>query len=60
MVAPRLAALGANLGPERGARILERIDGLRAEMIFTPNRPLMVEALMTAVAGGPLPALRRF
>ena len=58
-IGPQLARLGGQLGAECGSRLLYSIEALRSEMMFTPNRPLMVEALLAAAAGGPFPRARR-
>jgi DNA polymerase-3 subunit delta' len=51
----RLGELGGRLDPVRVAGLLSGIDRLRAGARLNLNRLLSVEALLAAVAGGPLP-----
>ena len=54
-LASRLGQLGQRLDAARVARLLAGIDRLRAGARLNLNRLLSVEALLAAVAGGPLP-----
>jgi len=51
----RLDPIAARLGPHRAASLVQCIDRLRADLRFNTNRVLTAEALLAAVAGGPLP-----
>jgi len=51
----RLAALGRRLGEVRSARLSEAVDELRGGLRFNLNRTLVVESLLAAAAGGPIP-----
>lgn len=53
--AERLAAMGRKIGPERAYEIVRSIDRLREQLRFNVNRTLVAEAVLAAVAGGPIP-----
>lgn len=53
--ADRLALLGKRLGRERATGLIRSIDRARAAGRINLNRTLVAEALLAAVAGGPLP-----
>ncbi len=54
-LAEGLARLGRRLGPQRAADLVVSVERLRADLRFNTNRVLTAEALLAAVAGGPLP-----
>ncbi len=54
-LAEGLTRLGQRLGPERAAALVDCVERLRADLRFNTNRVLTAEALLAAVAGGPLP-----
>jgi DNA polymerase-3 subunit delta' len=54
-LAQGLTDLGRRLGPERAAVLVRGVDRLRGDLRFNTNRVLIAEALLAAVAGGPLP-----
>ncbi len=54
-LAPGLTRLGRQLGPERAAALVVSAERLRGDLRFHTNRVLTAEALLAAVAGGPLP-----
>jgi DNA polymerase-3 subunit delta' len=54
-LAERLADLAGAVGPERAAELVAGIDRLRDRLRYNANRTLLTEALLAAVAGGPLP-----
>ena len=54
-LAPRLAALGERLGPGRVAALVASLDRQRFDLRLNLNRVLVVESLLAAVAGGPIP-----
>lgn len=53
--AQRLASIGRRIGPARAYEIVRSIERLRGELRFNLNRTLAAEALLAAVAGGPVP-----
>jgi DNA polymerase-3 subunit delta' len=55
-VGPRIEAIGRRLGAIRAAALVGAIDRLRGQLRLNLNRTLVAEALLAAVAGGPLPA----
>lgn len=55
-VGPRIAGLGRALGAERAARLVALADRLRGELRLNLNKAVLVETLLAAVAGGPVPA----
>lgn len=54
-LAEGLGRLGRRLGTERAAALVVSVERLRAGLRFHTNRTLTAEALLAAVAGGPLP-----
>ena len=54
-LAAGLTRLGQRLGPERAAALVGSVERLRGNLRFHTNRVLTAEALLAAVAGGPLP-----
>ena len=54
-LADRLQRLGETLSPARCAELIRTIDRLRDQLRFNLNRKLVSDALLAAVAGGPLP-----
>ena len=54
-LADRLARLGQRLRPARAAALVESLERLRGDLRHNANRLLVAEALLAAVAGGPLP-----
>jgi DNA polymerase-3 subunit delta' len=54
-LAPGLIELSRRLGSERAAVLVRSVDRLRGDLRFNTNRVLIAEALLAAVAGGPLP-----
>ena len=54
-LAEGLTRLGQRLGPQRAAALVDSVERLRADLRFNTNRVLTAEALLAAVAGGPLP-----
>jgi DNA polymerase-3 subunit delta' len=54
-LATRLRALGRQLGPERAAELVGCVERLRRDLRLNVNRTLVAEALLAAVAGGPVP-----
>ena len=53
--AVRLRALGARLGRARLATLLPALERLRGDLRFYVNRTLLTEAVLAALAGGPIP-----
>ncbi|HEX5043037.1 MAG TPA: DNA polymerase III subunit delta' [Candidatus Polarisedimenticolaceae bacterium] len=53
--AGRLRALGARLGRARLAALLPALERLRGDLRFYVNRTLLTEAVVAALAGGPIP-----
>lgn len=51
----RLERLGRALGPQRIAGLITAVERLRHDLRLNLNRTLVVESLLAAVAGGPLP-----
>jgi DNA polymerase-3 subunit delta' len=51
----RTAALGGRLGAPRAAAIVRSVERLRHDLRLNVNRTLVAEALLAAVAGGPVP-----
>jgi len=56
-VAPRVETLARALGAERATTIVALTDRLRADLRLNINKALLVETILAAVAGGPIPAL---
>jgi DNA polymerase-3 subunit delta' len=54
-IAAKLERIGNDLGPRRAAEIIEALERLRHDLRFNLNRTLVVESLLAAVAGGPVP-----
>ncbi len=54
-LAPRLIGLGARLGTTRAAALVESAERVRGFLRVNANRTLIADALLAAVAGGPLP-----
>ena len=54
-IADRLERVGNDLGPRRAAEIVEAVERLRHDLRLNLNRTLVVESLLAAVAGGPVP-----
>jgi len=50
-----LTGLGRRLGAARAADLVSSVERLRGDLRFNANRVLIAEALLAAVAGGPLP-----
>jgi len=50
-----LAALSRRMGPGRAAELVCCVERLRGDLRFNTNRVLIAEALLAAVAGGPVP-----
>jgi DNA polymerase-3 subunit delta' len=50
-----LTGLARRLGAARAAELVRSVDRLRGDLRFNTNRLLIAEALLAAVAGGPLP-----
>lgn len=55
-LAARIERLGRRLGAERAAEVAALCDRLRGELRLNVNKALLVETLLAAVSGGPLPA----
>ena len=55
-VAPRIERLGRALGAERAADIVALADRLRGDLRLNINKTLLCETLLSAVAGGGIPA----
>lgn len=55
-LAPRLAKLGASLGPDRAAALMISAGRLREQLRLNLNRTLVAESMLAAIAGGPDPA----
>ncbi|HXV76695.1 MAG TPA: DNA polymerase III subunit delta' [Candidatus Polarisedimenticolaceae bacterium] len=53
--APRLARIGERLGVLRAAELTRGIERLERDLRVNVNRTLVAEAILAAVAGGPLP-----
>ena len=53
--AGRLEALGTRLGRARLAALLQALERLRGDLRFYVNRTLLTEAVLAALAGGPVP-----
>jgi DNA polymerase-3 subunit delta' len=53
--AGRLRALGGRLGRARLAALLPALERLRGDLRFYVNRTLLTEAVVAALAGGPVP-----
>jgi len=53
--ASRLRALGTRLGRGRLAALLQALERLRGDLRFYVNRTLLTEAVLAALAGGPIP-----
>ena len=53
--ARRLRALGTRLGRGRLALLLQALERLRGDLRFYVNRTLLTEAVLAALAGGPIP-----
>jgi hypothetical protein len=51
----RLQRLVGELDPARCAAIIKSLERLRSGLRFNLNRTLLAEALLAAIAGGPLP-----
>jgi len=51
----RLRALGSRLGRARLAELLSALERLRGDLRFYVNRTLLTEAVLAALAGGPIP-----
>jgi DNA polymerase-3 subunit delta' len=54
-LAERLTRVGRRIGPERAAGLVAAVERLRGDLRTNTNRVLIAEALLAAVAGGPLP-----
>jgi hypothetical protein len=54
-LAPGLNDLARQLGPDRAAELVRSVERARGDLRFNTNRLLIAEALLAAVAGGPLP-----
>jgi DNA polymerase-3 subunit delta' len=54
-LADALTGLGRRLGAGRAAGLVSSVERLRGDLRFNTNRVLTAEALLAAVAGGPLP-----
>jgi DNA polymerase-3 subunit delta' len=54
-LASRLTPLGERLGAARASELAGAADRLRGQLRFNPNRTLVAESLLAAVAGAPLP-----
>ncbi len=54
-LAEGLTRMGRRLGPQRAAVLVDSTERLRADLRLNTNRVLTAEALLAAVAGGPLP-----
>ena len=54
-LAEGLSRMGRRLGPQRAAVLVDSTERLRADLRLNTNRVLTAEALLAAVAGGPLP-----
>jgi len=54
-LAPRLSHLGRRLGAPRAADLVRGVERCRNDLRFNVNRAYVAEALLAAVAGGPLP-----
>jgi DNA polymerase-3 subunit delta' len=55
-LAARLDRLGRALGAPRAAALVAAVDEVRARTRYHANKTLLGEALLAAVAGGPLPS----
>ncbi len=53
-VAARLEDLGRRLGRSRAASLVRMVESVRGDLRFHVNRTLLAEAVLAAVAGGPL------
>lgn len=56
-LAPRIEKLGRRVGALRAAELAALTDRLRGELRLNVNKTLLVETLLAAVSGGPIPAL---
>ena len=56
-IAARLAELSGRLGCDRGAELVRTTDVLRRGLRTNLNKTLMIESLLAAVAGGPIPRI---
>lgn len=56
-VAPRIEKLGRRLGALRAAELVALADRLKADLRLNVNKTLLVETLLAAVGGGPIPSL---
>ena len=54
-LAQALGRLGRRLGAERAAALVTSVERLRGDLRYNTNRTLIAEALLAAVAGGPVP-----
>jgi len=54
-LAEALRRLGRRLGAQRAATLMSSVERLRGDLRFNTNRTLIAEALLAAVAGGPVP-----
>lgn len=54
-LADRLEALGRRIAPSRAAELVAAVERLRGLLRIHVNRTLVAEALLSAVAGGPIP-----
>ena len=54
-LADALSRLGHKLGAVRAAALVSSVERLRGDLRFNTNRTLIAEALLAAVAGGPVP-----
>jgi len=54
-LAARLRSLGQRMGPERAAELVASVERMRRDLRLNVNRTLVAEALLAAVAGGPVP-----
>jgi len=54
-LADALGRLGHRLGAERAAALVSSVERLRGDLRFNTNRTMIAEALLAAVAGGPVP-----
>lgn len=55
-LAPRIEVLARRLGAERAAELAALTDRLRGDLRLNLNKMLVVETLLAAVSGGPIPA----
>ena len=54
-LADALGRLGYRLGAERAAVLVASVERLRGDLRYNTNRIMIAEALLAAVAGGPVP-----